>query len=284
MNSIARTLFKIVGTLSSAGNNAYVTDYDLRSENYDLVATRPLMRNVTEELIAEIDLRQGMHCIDLGCGTGHATQIIDSRVRPTGSVIGCDFSNGMLRIAKKSSVTEQPAINFVHKDMLEFLGERDSKSADFIGAFWSAEYCNLKKLLPELSRVLKQNGTTAILINTQESLRELQKLIVPILLKHPLFIKHFPPINFPPDIAQFRKHIQLSGIGVERLEEKVRTFNFPSGQAVVKWIKESGPAAGLVSALRSHCIDKFFHFVEEAVDKQGGLTITFRFLVFVGRK
>jgi ubiquinone/menaquinone biosynthesis C-methylase UbiE len=284
MNAVTRTLFKIAGALSSAGKEAYRNDYDLRAEMYDLVKTRPILRNVTEKLLAQIDLHPGMHCIELGCGTGHATQIIAERVRPTGSVTGCDFSDRMLNVAKNNIGDEQPAINFVYKDMLEFLSEREGNSADFIGAFWSAEYCNHKKLLSELNRVLKQNGTVAILINTQESLMELQKLIVSIILKHPFFIKHFPPINFPPDMDRFRRCVLRNGIVIERLEEEMRTFNFTSGQEVVKWIKESGPAAGLVSALRGCCLDKFFSCVQEDVDKCSGLTITFRFLVFMGRK
>lgn len=284
MNPAARTLFKIAGTLSTAGKEAYRNDYDLRAETYDLVETRAILRNVTEKLLAQIDFHSGMHCIDLGCGTGHATQIIAKKVLPTGSVIGCDFSGEMLRVAKRHIELELPFIHFVHKDMLEFLEEYEGNAADFIGAFWSADYCNHKKLLASLNRVLKFNGTVAILINTQESLRELQKLIVPILLKHPLFIESFPPINFPPDVDRFSKCVLRSGIVIERLEEGVRAFNFSSGQAVVKWIRESGPAAGVIGALRSHCVDKFFRCVEEAVDRQGGLTITFRFLVLVGRK
>jgi ubiquinone/menaquinone biosynthesis C-methylase UbiE len=284
MNPAARTLFKIAGALSSAGKETYRKDYDLRAETYDLVETRPILRNVTEKLLAQINLHPGMRCIDLGCGTGHATQIIARRVLPTGSVTGCDFSGEMLRVAKRQIELESPFIHFVQKDMLDFLGECEGNAADFIGAFWSADYCNHKKLLVALNRVLKYNGTVAMLINTQASLRELQKLIVPILLKHPLFIKSFPPINFPPDVARFNRCVLRSGIVIERLEEEVRAFNFSSGQAVVKWIGESGPAAGVLGALRNHCIDKFFRCIEEAVDRRGGLTITFRFLVLVGRK
>ncbi|MBI4680215.1 MAG: methyltransferase domain-containing protein [Nitrospirae bacterium] len=284
MNTIARTLFKIAGTLSSDGKEAYRDDYDLRAEKYDLVETRPILRDGTEKLLAQIDLRPGMRCIDLGCGTGHATQILAERVRPTGNVIGCDFSSGMLCVAKKAADIESSIIHFVHKDMIEFLRESQGNSADFIGAFWSADYCNHKKLLPELYRVLNQNGSVAMLINTQESLKELQKLIVPILVKHPLFIRYFPPINFPPDINHFRKYVIRSGLVAERLEEEVITFNFTSGQTVVKWIKESGPTAGIISALRDHYRDRFFRCVHDNVDRQCGLTITFRFLVFVGRK
>lgn len=284
MNRTARALFKIAGALSSAGKEAYRNDYDLRAETYDVVETRPMLRKVTEELLARINLQPGMRCIDLGCGTGHATRLIAEKVLPIGNVLGCDFSREMLHVARSYIKPDLSTIGLIHKEMQEFLGECESNTADFICAFWSADYCNHKKLLPELNRVLKQGGTVAMLINTQESLGELQKLIVPILLKHPYFIKSFPPIDFPPDADSFKRYILRSGFIIERLEEEVRGFNFSSGQSVVTWIKESGPAAGILSALRSHCIDKFFRCIEEAVNKRGGLTITFRFLIFVGEK
>ena len=51
-----------------------------------------------------------MRCLDLDCGTGHATEIIERFVRPNGSVFGCDVSESMLDIAREK--LSGPPINF----------------------------------------------------------------------------------------------------------------------------------------------------------------------------
>lgn len=285
MNAIIRTLFKIGGSLSLGGRESYRNDYDRRAESYDFVRTRPMLRNVTEELLDRIDMRPGMRCIDLGCGTGHATRIIAEKVQPAGNVVGCDVSAGMLAIAKRRKADVNVSnIHFVQRDMLAFLKERTDRTADLVSACWSAEYSRLSSLFPEIYRVLDRNGVVAILINTEDSLGELQELIAPILLKHPYYIKHFPPIHVPPDLRRFEKYARRCGVAVESIKEEVRSYNFTSSQEVVAWIMEGGPAAGLVSALKDNCLEKFFSHVRAAVDKTGGMTVTFRFIVFIGRK
>jgi hypothetical protein len=123
-----------------------------------------------------------------------------------------------------------------------------------------------------------------MLINTHGSLAEVQRTVLPVLLRHPGYIKRFPPINVPPDLRGFRRSAEKSGLRIERLEECSLEHKFRDASSAVSWLKGSGPAAGLTSALKSGRVDDFFAAVKKKVEEQNGLTVTFRFLKFIGRK
>ena len=284
MNLLFRTLFKLAGGLSRAGENAYRQDYDLRAPTYDTVETRPLLKKITAQFISELCLRPGARCLDLGCGTGYSTLLLDQAVRPSGSVEGCDNSEGMLREARRLGSAALPVTSFARAEMLEFLAARPDNSADFIGSFWSAEYCQLDRLFGQISRVLRPGGAAAMLINTHQSLVELQKTVLSMLLRRPGFIKCFPPINFPPDMNTFRRRAEQGGLAIERLEECSLEYKFKDAAAAVSWVKNSGPAAGLTAALKKERLAEFYTAFGKEVEDKKGLTVTFKFLKFSGRK
>ena len=135
----------------------------------------------------------------------------------------------------------------------------------------------------QIRRVLNKGATAAMLINTHESLAELQRTVVPVLFRHPNWIKCFPPINFPPDMKSFRRSAEKNGLTMERLEECSLEYTFKDVSSAVSWIRNSGPAAGLTASLKPERLDDFFAAVGKEVEKKNGLTITFRYLKFTGR-
>jgi len=284
VNTLLRTLFKLAGGLSRSGKDAYRKDYDLRAGTYESVETRPMMKKATAEFISGLGLRPGMRCLDLGCGTGYSSLLLDQAVSPSGAVEGCDNSEAMLRQAEKLRPGTPSVTRFTRAEMLDFLESRPAGSADFIGSFWAAEYCPLDRLFASIRRALAAGGTTAMLINTHESLAELQKTVLPVLFRHPGYIGCFPPINFPPDMRSFRSSAEKSGLAVERLEECSLEHRFRDAASAVSWIRGSGPAAGLTSSLKTECLDGFFADVRKEVEKKNGFTVTFKFLKFSGRK
>lgn len=284
MNLLLRTLFKLAGGLSRAGGDAYRKDYDLRARTYESAETRPMLKKATEEFIAGLGLRPGMRCLDLGCGTGYSSLLLDRAVSPGGLVEGCDNSEAMLREAEKLHGKELSATRFARAEMIEFLEGRPPGSADLIGSFWAAEYCPLDRLLEQIRRALDTGGAAAMLINTHESLAELQKTIMPVLLRNPGYIGCFPPINFPPDTRSFRKSAEKSGLAIERLEEGSLEHRFRDASSAISWMRGSGPAAGLTAAIKKERLDDFFAEVKKEIEKNDGFAVTFRFLKFTGRK
>ena len=284
MNLLLRTLFKLAGGLSRSGEDAYRKDYDLRARTYESAETRPMLKKVTKEFISGLGLRPGLRCLDLGCGTGYSSLLLDRAVSPTGLVEGCDNSEAMLREAEKLRAGALSVTRFARSEMLEFLGSRPPGSADLIGSFWAAEYCPLDKLFGLIRRALKTGGTAAMLVNTHESLSELQRTVMPVLFRNPGYIGCFPPINFPPDIQSFGKSAEKNGLAIERLEERSLEHKFRDADSAMSWIKGSGPAAGLTSSLKKECLGSFYTDVRKTIENKNGFAVTFRYLEFTGRK
>lgn len=283
MNPLVRALFGLAGRLSG-GSDLYRQDYDRRAATYDLAETRPLTRKAAEDFFAKLRLRPGARCLDLGCGTGHSTLLLARAAGPSGRVDACDPSGGMLAEAEKRLAAAPAPVAFTRAGMLEFLESRPAGAADMIGAFWSAEYCPPGRLLRLCARALAPGGAAAMLVNTAESLSEVQAAVTPLLLRHPGFIRRFPPINFPPGPGAFRAAAESGGLAVEKLEERALAHTFKDAASVAGWLKGSGPAAGLSAALKPERSDEFFAAAAEGIEKRSGLTVTFRYLEFIGRK
>lgn len=55
----------------------------------------------TEALLARSGVREGMHCIDLGCGGGHVSRYLAGRVGDRGFVVGLDIDDTKLAAARQ---------------------------------------------------------------------------------------------------------------------------------------------------------------------------------------
>lgn len=270
-------------TNRNRNTNFYKDDFDSCAQTYDTVITRKLLGKFTEKTLNELNIKYGMHCIDLGCGTGHVVELIAPLVQSNGSIIGCDISSAMLEIAEEK-LSRFSNVKFINKDMLETLNEQEVNSIDLITSFWSIGYGNPERILKEVNRVLVRGGRVAVIVNLQASLSELQQRVTKILLKNPLVLKHIPPINFPSNIKAFKKIIGKANLGILSLSEEFCEQRFDTGEALVSWMKTSGPCAGFRKALKDECKESVFNKIQALVDREGGITLTFRFIRFIGTK
>lgn len=261
----------------------YRRDFDSCAQTYDIAITRNLLGKFTENVLMELNLKPGMRCIDLGCGTGHATEIISRFIQPNGLVIGYDISGLMLEVAKRK-LDNFAVMRFVKKDMIEALNEHRDNSIDLITAFWSIEYSQPQKVLREIRRVLVKDGYVAILVSTQRSLYELQRLVAKILLRNPFILQYIPPINFPPNIKAFKRMIRCSGLSINILSEESCVHPFDTGDSLISWMKTGGPCAGFREALREDRREYVFNKIKKVVDHNGGIKLTFHFILYIGTK
>lgn len=109
----------------------------------------------------------GSHFIDVCCGTGDWTLSLGNDVGPGGHVVGLDFSDHMLKIAKmKLDNTDLDNIRLVNGDAMAIpYGE-----ATFDGAtigFGLRNVPDYLKVLQEIYRVLKPGGTFVCLETSQ---------------------------------------------------------------------------------------------------------------------
>jgi demethylmenaquinone methyltransferase / 2-methoxy-6-polyprenyl-1,4-benzoquinol methylase len=113
------------------------------------------------------ELGAGDSALDVCCGTGDLALELAHRVGPGGAVVGCDFSEPMLELARrKASERGLSWVRFEWADALELPYEDGSFDAVTVG-FGVRNLAVLERGLAEMARVLKAGGRLVILEITQ---------------------------------------------------------------------------------------------------------------------
>ncbi|KAG8953956.1 hypothetical protein FRC04_000940 [Tulasnella sp. 424] len=94
--------------------------------------------------------------LDLGCGTGQATQLLPNHFT---SVIGSDPSNVMIEQAKRQNIASN--LTFIVSKAEDIAAKVDPASIDLVVAGEAAHWFDHKQLWPILGRILKPGGTVA---------------------------------------------------------------------------------------------------------------------------
>jgi demethylmenaquinone methyltransferase/2-methoxy-6-polyprenyl-1,4-benzoquinol methylase len=113
---------------------------------------------------AELD--PGDAALDLCCGTGDFSLELALRVAPGGSVVGADFSEAMLEIARRKAAERGADIRFEWADALDLPYGDASFDAVTVG-FGVRNLADLDAGLAEIARVLRPGGRLVILEITQ---------------------------------------------------------------------------------------------------------------------
>jgi demethylmenaquinone methyltransferase/2-methoxy-6-polyprenyl-1,4-benzoquinol methylase len=100
----------------------------------------------------------GDSVLDVASGTGDLAVELARRVGPTGRVVGSDFSEGMLELARKKS----DAVQWEWADALDLSYETDSFAAATVG-FGARNFADLGKGLREMTRVVRPGGRVVVL-------------------------------------------------------------------------------------------------------------------------
>lgn len=144
--------------------------FDRIAGRYDLlnsVMTAGLHHRWRQRAADRTELGPGDSALDVCCGTGDLALELAGRVSPGGHVVGCDFSEPMLDLAREKA-TEQAAsgVRFEWADALSLPYDDDRFDALTVG-FGVRNLSDLDAGLREMRRVLGPGGRLVILEITQ---------------------------------------------------------------------------------------------------------------------
>jgi demethylmenaquinone methyltransferase / 2-methoxy-6-polyprenyl-1,4-benzoquinol methylase len=137
---------------------------------YDLMnsaMTAGLHHQWRERAVERAEVGPGSDALDVCCGTGDLALELRRRIGPDGRVVGCDFSEPMLELARAKSVQRWAThVRFEYADALELPYEDEYFDAVTVG-FGVRNLSDLDRGLAEMVRVLKPRGRLVILEITQ---------------------------------------------------------------------------------------------------------------------
>jgi len=133
--------------------------YDLLNE----VMTAGLHHRWRERAADRAELAPGDSALDVCCGTGDLALELSRRVTPGGNVVGCDFSEPMLDLAReKAAARDADGARFEWADALQLPYDAGRFDAVTVG-FGARNLADLDRGLSEMWRVLKPGGRAVIL-------------------------------------------------------------------------------------------------------------------------
>jgi demethylmenaquinone methyltransferase / 2-methoxy-6-polyprenyl-1,4-benzoquinol methylase len=107
----------------------------------------------------------GDRVLDVACGTGDLALELAARVGPAGEVVGCDFSERMLELARAKAAGPAgagAAVRFEWANALELPYPDDAFVAATVG-FGARNLADLEQGLREMARVVRPGGRVVVL-------------------------------------------------------------------------------------------------------------------------
>jgi demethylmenaquinone methyltransferase / 2-methoxy-6-polyprenyl-1,4-benzoquinol methylase len=132
---------------------------------YDLMnsaMTAGLHHQWRERAVDRAEVAPGSDALDVCCGTGDLALELRRRIGPDGRVVGCDFSEPMLELARHKSGEEGLPVEFGWADALDLPYGDESFDAVTIG-FGARNLADLERGIAEMTRVLRPDGRLVIL-------------------------------------------------------------------------------------------------------------------------
>jgi demethylmenaquinone methyltransferase / 2-methoxy-6-polyprenyl-1,4-benzoquinol methylase len=144
--------------------------FDRVASRYDALnslMTAGLHHRWRERAAERAELTPGGAALDVCCGTGDLALELAGDVTPGGSVIGCDFSEPMLDLAReKAAARSVEGVRFEWADALHLPYDAGRFDAVTVG-FGVRNLADLDRGLREMTRVLRPGGRLVILEITQ---------------------------------------------------------------------------------------------------------------------
>ncbi|MBI2095523.1 MAG: ubiquinone/menaquinone biosynthesis methyltransferase [Candidatus Omnitrophica bacterium] len=182
-------------------------------------------------------LRAGMRVLDLGCGTGDLCLGAARRVGVSGEVVGLDFSEAMLAVARRRLEKERPVarVSFV-REKAESLPIEEDPYDMVVSAFVLRNlYENTRPILSGVLRSLKEGGGVSFVDMTEPENAwwrfcwRAYMNSVPALYGRALFGKDYPSSYITDSAKRFLRAAKFAKLLEEMGFKNVRVRSFMGG-------------------------------------------------------
>ncbi len=137
--------------------------FDRISERYELLNTlmsAGLHRLWNKKAVQATGLHAGNRALDLACGTGSLTRDLAKRVGLEGCVLGVDFSEEMLRVARRKAL---PNVEYRLGDATDLEGIENGSFDAVTIAYGARNIPNLDALFSGMARAARPGGRVVCL-------------------------------------------------------------------------------------------------------------------------
>jgi len=215
----------------------HVAAYDRIAPDYD----HQWSTHVTEpqaKLTDQLSLSRGLHCADLGCGTGVDTLEMLRRVSP-GDVLAVDPSDAMLQAAVRRARAAGFVLQTRHQTVEQFAESAQERSFDVISLRFTLGYLDWRPTLPRLMRLLRSEGRIGILTILASSAPQAHATYRAMARD---FQFNELPVTGAPSVDQIVERLELGGATTRCAWTQPLRLVFASGEQLATFLRESGIA------------------------------------------
>jgi ubiquinone/menaquinone biosynthesis C-methylase UbiE len=193
------------------------------------------IRAPQQKLTKALDLKGGMRCADLGCGTGVDTIDMAKLTAPE-PVHAVDCSAKMLEEAANRARARGLSLNTVCVDAESFIASAEPASFDVLSLRFCLAYLPWREIVPPLARVLRPNGRLGILTNLGTSAPQAYEVYREMVGEGvPAY-----ELPVPKTLDDLTTSLRDGGFRIDQTWTHSFKLWFDSGRELADWLAESG--------------------------------------------
>jgi ubiquinone/menaquinone biosynthesis C-methylase UbiE len=265
-----------------------IPDYDVASATYDDYFTR-VMGPHSVTLLDDVLLFPGAQVVELACGTGHLTSELARRMHGRGRLQAVDKSAGMLAVARsKVPSTPDLTVTFTEADMEEFLLAQPDASADLVVIGWAVCYTEPVRLLRQVNRVLKPEGTVAVIETKADALEALRTALSRVVTDDPTLLTSLIRVALPRSERTLARWLERGGFQIVTVRAGEQPLPCRTVEEALEWVERSGAGAGFKDTFNASRADDVREQLGAALarilEERGALGLTHTFVAGVARR